>query len=219
MSNRSYSCTMSRDTSAHETVIGQGSGEELHQELADGLLYTHHRANANTRKTLEVASFAYGLIELLAEKGLITIEELDERKRVVAERLAEKFRDEGMGCIRQEPEQDKYAFEGGVEIDCESRLPLCGAACCRLQFALSQQDVEEGIVRWDFSRPYMNQRGKDSYCVHLERGSCRCSVYEHRPIPCRGYDCRNDKRIWVDFEQRIVNPDLETLFQSKDERG
>src|SRR6266542_2363514 len=66
---------------------------QLDSQLSSGLLYTHHRANANTRKTLEVASFAYALIELLAEKGLITVEELDERKRAVAERLAEKFRD------------------------------------------------------------------------------------------------------------------------------
>ena len=29
------------------------------------------------------------------------------------------------------------------------------------------------------------------------------------PLPCRGYDCRKDKRIWLDFEQRIPNPAVE----------
>jgi hypothetical protein len=103
--------------------------EELHDEVGGGLLYAHHRANANTSKTLEVASFAYALIELLVDKGLLTVEELDERKRLVAARLAEKFRDQGMGVVRQEPEHDKYRFEDGVRIDCENRVPLCRAAC------------------------------------------------------------------------------------------
>src|SRR6266508_3383213 len=117
--------------------------DDLRGEITSGLLYTHHRANANTSKTLEVTSFAYALIELLVDKGLLTVEELDERKRQVAARLAKKFRDSGMGVVRQEPEYDKYNLDGGVQIDCESRLQFCRAACCRLQFALSRQDVEE----------------------------------------------------------------------------
>jgi hypothetical protein len=186
---------------------------ELHGEIAGGLLYTHHRANTNTSKTLEVAAFAYALIELLIEKGLLTEEELNERKRQVATRLAEKFRDNGMGVVRQEPEYDKYNLDGSVQIDCESRLPFCQAACCRLQFALSRQDVEEGVLTWDFARPYMIKQSQDGYCVHLDRQGCRCSVYAHRPVPCRAYDCRNDQRIWVDFERKIVNPELDKLFQ------
>ena len=186
---------------------------ELHGEIAGGLLYTHHRANTNTSKTLEVTAFAYALIELLIEKGLLTEEELNERKRQVAMRLAEKFRDNGMGVVRQEPEYDKYNLDGSVEIDCESRLQFCHAACCRLQFALSRQDVEEGVLKWEFARPYMIKQDHDGYCAHLDRQACRCSVYQHRPVPCRAYDCRNDQRIWVDFERKIVNPELEKLFQ------
>jgi hypothetical protein len=40
----------------------------------------------------------------------------------------------------------------------------------------------------------------------MERGSCRCTVYDARPIPCRGFDCREDRRIWLDFEGRVPNP-------------
>ncbi|MDQ1276950.1 MAG: hypothetical protein QG610_2529 [Euryarchaeota archaeon] len=41
------------------------------------------------------------LIELLIEKGLLTTEELDERKRQVAERLVKRFVDSGLRfCIR-----------------------------------------------------------------------------------------------------------------------
>jgi hypothetical protein len=181
---------------------------DLRQEAAEGLLYTHSRLNANTSKTLEVASFLYALIELLSEKGLITVEELDERKRVVGQRLAKQFSGKGMGVMLQDPEYEKYTFQGGVEIDCENRVHLCKASCCRLPFALSKQDVREGIVHWNLGQPYLIDQGKDGYCVHLQRGSCQCGIYAHRPVPCRGYDCRNDQRIWLDFEKKLPNPAL-----------
>ena len=74
-----------------------------------------------------------------------------------------------MGVVYQKPEQDKYSFEGGAGIDCENRLHLCQAACCKLPFALSKQDVEEGVVRWDFSAPYLIAHGPDGYCQHLDQ--------------------------------------------------
>ncbi len=57
--------------------------EDERREVAEGLLYTHTRINDSTKKTLEAASFLYALIELLNEKGLVSIEELDERKKQV----------------------------------------------------------------------------------------------------------------------------------------
>jgi hypothetical protein len=189
--------------------------EQLRDEVARGLEYTHHRANTNTGKVLEVASFAYAAIELLVEQGVLTVDDVDQRKSAVADRLVEKFRDDGMGVVRTEPEIDKYAFEGGVVIDCENRIPICKAACCRLSFALSRQDVEEGVLRWDFARPYMIAQGEDGYCAHLDRASHRCGVYQHRPVACRGYDCRKDSRIWADFDNRVPSPDLEHLFEER----
>lgn len=186
--------------------IAQNLSNNLRQEVVKGLLYAHSRANANTSKTLEAASFLYALVELLNEKGIITIEELDERKRVVGERLAQQFRETGMGAVLQEPEYDKHTFQAGVEIDCENRIHLCKATCCRLPFALSKQDIREGIVHWDLGQPYMIDQGQDGYCNHLDRGKLGCSIYQDRPVPCRAFDCRNDKRIWLDFEKRIPNP-------------
>jgi Fe-S-cluster containining protein len=186
--------------------------QEMRSEVAEGLLYAHSRANSNTAKLLDVSSFAYAAIELLAEKGLIDIEDLDCKKKEIAGRLVEKFRQEGIGVAYQDPEHDKYTFESTVEIDCASRVHLCKAACCRLRFALSHQDVEEGIVQWDFGHPYFIAQGEDGYCRHLDRGCMSCTIHQNRPVPCRGYDCRQDKRIWSDFEQRIVSPDLAKLF-------
>ena len=67
-------------------------------EIANGFRYTHNRANSNTAKLLEVSSFAYAAIELLAEKGLIDIEVLDRKKKEITDRLVEKFRREGHWC-------------------------------------------------------------------------------------------------------------------------
>ncbi|HKS28227.1 MAG TPA: YkgJ family cysteine cluster protein [Pyrinomonadaceae bacterium] len=189
--------------------------EQLRDELAEGLMYLHSRANANTSKVLEVASFSYALIELLMERGLITVEELDERKRKVGERLVEKFTEKGMGVALTDDDRDKYAYEGSVEIDCENRLHLCRGACCRLSFALTVQDLEEGKVKWNFARPYMIRHDEDGYCHHVERETKRCQIYDGRPVICRAYDCRKDTRIWADFENKVVSPDLQKLFPAE----
>lgn len=185
--------------------------ESLREEVAGGFLYAHSRANANSNKILEVASFSYALIELLSERGLITIEELDERKDQVHKRQAEKFAEKGMGVALTKEEKETDGHSLNVEIDCENRLHLCHAACCRLRFALTVRDVEKGNVRWNLSQPYMIRQGADGYCHHLDREAQRCGIYEDRPFVCRAYDCRKDQRIWQDFEKRIVSPELEHL--------
>lgn len=200
--------SVERDHDSNEPTEG------LRQEIAGGLLYCHDRANSNTSKTLEVTAFAFALVDLLIEKGLLTEDELNDRKRQVGARLVEKFNNDGMTVAIQDTKVDKYEFKDGPVIDCENRIPLCKAACCRMRFPLSPQDLEEGIVKWDLPRPYLIARGADGYCSHLESGGCGCTIYANRPLPCRAYDCRKDQRIWADFENRIVSPELDKLFQT-----
>jgi Fe-S-cluster containining protein len=190
----------------------QAAIEDLREEVAQGFLYAHSRANVNSKKLLEVASFSYALIELLAERGVIAIEELDERKDQINKRLAEKFAEKGMGVALTSEEKDADGASLNVEIDCENRLHLCHAACCRLRFALTVRDVEKGLVKWNLGQPYMIRQGEDGYCHHLDREYQRCGIYEDRPFVCRAYDCRKDQRIWQDFENRIVSPELEDLI-------
>ena len=196
------------DLSANHACFTQSDKEELRKEIGEGLLYVHTRVADNAKRTAEAASFVYGLIELLSEKGLVSIEEIDERKRVIAERLVKQTRERGMGVLLQDPEIDKYASTEMVAIDCENRVHLCQAACCKLPFALSKQDVHEGVIHWDLGQPYMIAQGANGYCTHLESGARRCTVREQRPLPCRAYDCRKDKKIWLDFEKHIINPDI-----------
>jgi len=191
-----------------EDKISADESLTLRKEVAEGLLYTHTRLNENSKTAVEAASFLYGLIDLLTEKGLIAVEELDERKKAIATRMVSNSRERGMGVLLQDPETDKYTTTETVDIDCENRLPLCHAACCRLPFALSKQDVYEGVVRWDLGQPYMIAQEANGYCTHLEHGSCHCTIRENRPLPCRAYDCSKGQKIWLDFEKRIINPDI-----------
>jgi len=187
---------------------GRASADDLRKEVADGLFYTHTRLSQNTNKTLEASSFLYGLVELLSERGIITIQELDQHKKVAAERLTAQLKEKGLGVMLQDAVEDKYTFQEEAKIDCENRVEFCHASCCRLRFALSKQDIYEGIIKWDLGRPYLIAHDKDGYCTHFERSACRCTVRENRPVPCRGYDCRNDKRIWLDFDNKVVNPNI-----------
>jgi Fe-S-cluster containining protein len=155
---------------------------------------------------LESTAFLHGLVELLEAKGLIQIEELDQKKTAAAERLTRKLEQQGEGVALQTPEYDKYAFQSTVEIDCPSRLPLCHAACCRLPFPLSKQDIREGVIEWDLGHPYVIAQGPGGYCVHLNQNTQGCSVHAQRPVPCRAYDCRKESRIWLDFENGVINP-------------
>jgi Fe-S-cluster containining protein len=181
---------------------------DLRREIAEGLLYTHSRLNANTGKTLEAASFLYALVELMTEKGLISVAELDARKQKVGQRLAAEFQAKAMGALLQDPEYDKYTFQDGVAINCRERVHLCHGACCRIPFALSKQDVREGHIRWELGQPYLIAHGQDGYCEHFDRQGSGCTVYEKRPVPCRGFDCSKDSRIWSDFETMVPKPDI-----------
>jgi hypothetical protein len=110
------------------------------------------------------------------------------------------------GDVHIDEQPDKYTLDGlGAEIDCESRLHLCHAACCRLNFPLALQDIKEGVVQWNPDQPYMNRQREDGYCVHCSAADRHCQVYTQRPAVCRKYDCRKDPRIWSDFERRIVS--------------
>ena len=65
----------------------------------------------------------------------------------------------------------------------------------------------EGVIRWEFGRPYLIAHGAVGYCVHQDRESYRCTVWEQRPVPCRGFDCEDNKKwqVWADYGEKIVN--------------
>lgn len=114
---------------------------------------------------------------------------------------------------------DKYELKELPQIDCKSRLDLCKGHCCKLTFPLSFQDLDEGILKWYYSKPYLIRQNDNGYCVHHDCDSRLCRIYENRPAICRTYDCRNDKRIWIDFERRIPAPEKELQENTGYARG
>lgn len=97
---------------------------------------------------------------------------------------------------------DKRAVTG-PDIDCASLMHLCKARCCAFKVPLSKEDLEEKRLRWRIDEPYLLPRSVEhGYCENL-RADGGCNVYEDRPAVCRQYDCRTDKRVWIDFEQRL----------------
>jgi hypothetical protein len=99
--------------------------------------------------------------------------------------------------------RDKYAIES-AEIDCASRIPLCGARCCSFDVTLSAQDVAERQIPFDITQPYALPRA-NGRCVCMNADGT-CDVYAQRPGACRAYDCRHDPRVWIDFDGRIPAP-------------
>jgi Fe-S-cluster containining protein len=180
---------------------------KINNDLSSGLIYAHSRINYNTTKTLDAIAFLYALIDLLKEKGILSIDDLEDRKKQVAENVVRMFAESGISVIYQEPEYDKYNYQHEVDVDCRSLHSVCRSVCCKLPHALSRQDVEEGIIRWEYGRPYLIAHDKDGYCVHLDRETLMCLVHAHRPSACRGFDCRNTERwqIWQDFDRKKLN--------------
>jgi hypothetical protein len=100
--------------------------------------------------------------------------------------------------------QDKHQVENS-DVDCLARLPICFGRCCTMEFELTTQDLDDGI-KFEVDRPYAIRHDADRYCSHYDRGRGGCGTYETRPATCRTYSCKDDQRIWIDFEKRIPAP-------------
>jgi Fe-S-cluster containining protein len=175
------------------------------EELEKGLRFLHGMATQLQSDMLESRAMLYALVEVLGKQiDLAAFEEARGRARVL-----ERERKRVQLQVHMDPDSDKYAAKSPADLDCKALLPICKARCCQLTFALSKQDLDEGVVRWRYGRPYLILR-QDNRCAHQEADG-GCGVYEHRPRTCRVYDCRTDKRIWEDFEKRVLAPPLPQL--------
>jgi Fe-S-cluster containining protein len=173
----------------------------LPEDVERGLRFNHLVEHQTRAKLADLSASFYALVETMIAKGVVPVDEYEKRRQITLAREQEKQKTEIAPQVSLIP--DKYKLEALPEIDCEARVHLCKAKCCTLVFPLSVQDLDERVVRWDYSKPYQIGRRPDGYCVHNEPGTCHCTVYDHRPGICRRYDCRTDKRIWSDFEARI----------------
>jgi Fe-S-cluster containining protein len=105
--------------------------------------------------------------------------------------------------------------DGTRLVDCMERLEFCGGACCFIGFPLTSDEIKKGIIEWDDSHPFKIRHDEWDICAHWDSRTKRCRVYEDRPLVCRRYSCENDRRIWLNFEEKIVNPKLKQRLKKK----
>lgn len=110
----------------------------------------------------------------------------EEKQRIVSALI--KMMELGMSAVYgdEDPETPEAV------IDCQSRLPGCEARCCTLNFALTKDEVKNGIIRHNPKRPYFIARDPDGYCPHLDRDTLTCREWDSRPLRCRRYDCTKE---------------------------
>jgi len=187
------------------------SEKAIDEDLGRGLIYIHEKLGTRILANQRMTAHVYALTEALIANGTLSLRDFEERKAATMQAMMADERTEWEGARVLTDDRDKYEFEG-PDINCSERIHLCKAACCRLSFHLSKQDLEENVVRWDVARPYhIRQRADDGYCTHCHPTTKRCDVHAQRPLVCRGYDCREDGRIWEDFEKAIPNPKLSQI--------
>jgi hypothetical protein len=172
------------------------------EDLPSALRFVHLVEAQTSARVAELSATVNAMLEVLIGEGNLPVETYQKRRRLTVVRENERSAEDAGVQVSDAP--DKYALDDLPAIDCEARLPLCQARCCTLPFALSVQDLDERVVRWDYARPYRIAQREDGTCVHNDAGSC--AVYDQRPAFCRRYDCRQDRRIWLDFEARIPAP-------------
>jgi Fe-S-cluster containining protein len=178
---------------------------QLERQVERGSFFTHTALGRNALRLSEVESFAYGIIDVLVAKGIVSVEEMGTAAQNIRQELIETGEAIDVG-VALRVESDDAADQPPVEVDCAARMHVCHAVCCRLDFALSQSEIEAGNIKWDLGRPYFIRHEANGCCAHIanqETGGC--NVYANRPAVCRGYSCANDKRIWKDFEKMEIN--------------
>lgn len=174
------------------------------QELDDGLRFVHAMGQQVRQALADTNTRLLALVEQLIASGKLDAAAFARRRAHI--RAREANRDDGRPRVHLAPIADKYALEGLPSVDCAGLLHLCKARCCRPAVELSIQDLDEGLLQWDYGRPYLVRKRADGSCVHQHPEHGGCTVYEHRPAACRVYDCRDDRRIWLDFAAKLPAP-------------
>ena len=164
-----------------------GDIDEILNELSQGLVFAHTRLDDNTNRNINNAAKLAALTEILAEKGLVEPGAVEERSKRLLLDLMMAYAERRIGVEYLDAKYDNVKPEDIAKIDCADRISLCKAVCCRLPSALTEKEVEKGVIRWDFGRPYLIARGPDGYCAHFDREILACKIYGDRPVSCRPY--------------------------------
>lgn len=177
--------------------------ERLNRQIERGNLFAHTNSSVHATRMNEIESFLYGTIDLLIQEGVLSEKNIQERVKQLQEEMQLKNETVHAGvALRIDPKEQPE--EKKEPINCTERIHLCKAVCCQLNFALNTEEIESGKVKWDMGRPYFIRQEKDCYCTHNNKDK-GCEIYEDRPKVCKDYTCKDDERIWTNFEKMELN--------------
>jgi hypothetical protein len=190
---------------------------ELARQTERAQLFMHTALGRNALRLHEVESFAFGVLDVLLSKGLVSNEEISEAVQRVRDETSARGEALGVG-IALRIDEASAPEDATVVVNCEERMPICRSICCKLDFPLTVEEVEAGGVQWDLGRPYHIRHDADGFCTHRDRATGFCGTYGSRPGICRGYSCAHDTRIWKDFDRMELNTEwIEAYLQQREE--
>jgi Fe-S-cluster containining protein len=176
---------------------------QLERQVEHGNLFVHAALSEQVTRANQIEAVVNGLADLLVRLDVVSAEDVVAAVETTRAQIAEAGQDASLGvAIRSDGPAPTVTAD---EIDCDARLPVCKAVCCRLRFALTVEEIESGPVKWDLGRPYFNRHGANGYCHCIDDETLGCTVYDERPTPCRQYSCATDERIWKDFDAMEIN--------------
>ncbi len=89
-------------------------------------------------------------------------------------------------------------------IDCEAGRRLgCRTFCCRLLVRLDEGEREPGTNGLP-AKGFVD-KGPDGLCIHLDRDTHCCGIWEKRPRICREYDCNHDYLLQAAIRLGVKN--------------
>jgi hypothetical protein len=190
--------------------------DDLDRQIRRASFFSQASLERHGRETRKIEAYVAAMLDLLFEHGVLKPEELGDKVRAkqaeeAEQAAAERAKNDSMKdwpsiVIREDKPDAPEAPEEPV--DCDARMHICHAVCCQLRFPLSSDEIEKGKVKWDLGHPYVIRHSEEGFCVHNDRASGRCGVYDDRPRVCSRYTCRNDDRIWKDFDNMILNDEF-----------
>jgi len=92
----------------------------------------------------------------------------------------------------------------GNNVDCSKGRQIgCQTYCCRLIVRLDPEERDFGNGSLPASGAV--EKGEDGYCIHLDRESCFCGIWNHRPVVCRDYNCNDDFLLQVALKEPVTS--------------
>ncbi len=86
---------------------------------------------------------------------------------------------------------------------CQGRKVGCQTYCCRLLVRLEPEEREES--KNGLPAPGFIDKADDGYCVHLDRESYLCAIWNDRPKVCREYSCNTDDLLQVALREPFTS--------------